>query len=1256
MSFLRLLPSVVVAAFLALYTPAALSAPHELVSRFSYGPRTPNGALTLGPDGYYWGTSVVGGARAKGTVYKVKPDGSDLHVVYSFGSKPNNTDGTGPQGGLTYDGVGFMWGTTYSGGFNGKPNIFGDIPTYGTIFKIKVSTGTLTTLVRFGDGRNKGAFPVGTLLKVGAYMWGTATGGGGPDAFGTVFKVSSAGTLTTVVPFAGPAGTSIQPLGNLFFDGKLFWGTTTGNGFNTFGTIFSIDAKGKATTAITFTGTGGANKGSRPEGALVGAGAGVLWGTTRKGGAGDLGTIFKLDTATKVLSTLVEFTGNVAPNKGAQPGPGLLSDGAGAFWGATLAGGSGDGGTVFKIDQVSEMMTTEAIFSSAGGGPTSPNAPLLSDGAGNFLGTASGGGEGSGLVFKVSQTTGTVSPLADFNGIALNPRGGLTADSAGYLWGIAANSTDPTSIPGTSIFKYDRLTGLRTRVATFPFDSSVLGKLYFDGAHTFWGAGRYGSAGDGIFKVDATTGALTSVLNFSGANDGSGPLAGLVSDGHGLLWGTNSGGGSSSDGTVFTFNPANNAFTPILSFSDTGAGNHGKNPAHALVDDGVDSMWGTNDGGMNGGGTIFKINKTSHVLTTLVEFGTTPTALGVLAASPKLGINDGAGNIWGVKSDGIMKIDITSGMVTTYPTASTEDGHASNGDFVSDGSGAFWDTFGEGGGLRSGSVVKIDRATGARTTVTEFGGNGTLPGDASGPGGPLYLAPDGYFYGTARAGATDGGGAIFRVSAAAVVTPNIETLAVVGALSFGSYVNGLGSGTFAGFLSPQPGVFGAKLRYGTKTIPATIALDGTLLVLPTGGSQYDKIGEPSGSAAVATLRHQGFNTAKNDEVLLGYLGSTPKFVARKGDLVSGPAGGYIKKFLAFDGNGPPYFFVAVLDRFGPTVTSLCVTLADGDSLNFNTIRALVRIGGNIDGNATPNTVKTLATLVALKGTVAEGRWRLDASHFGARLTLSDKSQALFSMPSSATMSTASEWTRYLGTGDPFGSFKVGALGFPGFGALGPATVVTLVSGAMPVDPAHNTLVVRSDAASDTVLARKGDPAPDAAGVAIPNAVFKSFGDPVSGSAGKTAFTATLGGVTTGTSGIWYAADGVTLKQLARVGDLAPGGGRWASFVQLVLPDGAGSGPHFLGTLTVDKAANISTANNTGIWSVKSDGTLQLTFRTGGQFDVNGAGKLLTVKSFTAFQAAANSLGAARGYDDSGHVAVLATFTDKTVALLRLTVP
>ncbi|HYR57276.1 MAG TPA: choice-of-anchor tandem repeat GloVer-containing protein, partial [Chthoniobacteraceae bacterium] len=624
MSFLRLLFAVVVAVSLAIFTPAARSASHELVSRFFYGPNGPTGPVVLGPDGYYWGTSTQGGhvagavgfygyqQAAYGTVYKVRPDGSDLQVIRSF--KHDDPDGESPAGGLTYDGAGSVWGTTST-------------TVGGTIFKIKVSDGSFKTLASVGS-------PRGALLKVGATMWGISYYGA-TLTFGAVFKVSSAGKVTYVVEFTGNGATNkgSYPEGDLIYDGKLVWGTTSTGGANDLGTIFNIDASGKLTTVVEFSGNGALNKGSKPLGALTVVDANTLWGTTSKGGASDFGTIFKLDKTTKTLTTLVEFTGNGAKNKGKAPNAALLSDGAGAFWSTTLQGGADDVGTIFKIaltfNPATDAISPQAEFTAAPPSLTGMNPKgLVDDGAGNFLGTAQGGGDNRGRFYKISKAGGALIALADFQDLALAPGGGLTADSAGNLWGVAGFAT-AQFVDGV-VFKYDRHTGLRTSVATFPqpveFHSSLsTAKLFFDGAHTMWGTTNRGGTNQtgSIFKVDTATGTLTTVMSFStnsGATNGFRPLAGLVSDGQGLLWGTTQNGGSDDDGMVFTVNPSNNAFTPLLSFTDTGASNHGKNPVRALVDDGVDSMWGTNDGGINSGGTIFKIHKTTHVLTSVMEF------------------------------------------------------------------------------------------------------------------------------------------------------------------------------------------------------------------------------------------------------------------------------------------------------------------------------------------------------------------------------------------------------------------------------------------------------------------------------------------------------------------------------------------------------------------------------------------------------------------------------------------------------------
>ncbi|MGB8170065.1 MAG: choice-of-anchor tandem repeat GloVer-containing protein, partial [Chthoniobacteraceae bacterium] len=105
-----------------------------------------------------------------------------------------------------------------------------------------------------------------------------------------------------------------------------YWGTTPDGGAYGFGTIYKVKADGSDwQVVLSFTGNGASNTGSYPFGGLVSDGGGTLWGTTYFGGTGSSGTVFKVNEATGVLTTLVEFTGVGGNNKGSYPYAALVS-------------------------------------------------------------------------------------------------------------------------------------------------------------------------------------------------------------------------------------------------------------------------------------------------------------------------------------------------------------------------------------------------------------------------------------------------------------------------------------------------------------------------------------------------------------------------------------------------------------------------------------------------------------------------------------------------------------------------------------------------------------------------------------------------------------------------------------------------------------------------------------------------------------------------------------------------------------------
>ena len=252
----------------------------------------PYAGVVQGRDGNIYGTTVDFGPNGFGTVFRMTPSGT-VTTLHSF----VGTDGSAPFGGLVQASNGNFYGTTTDGG--------DDVDCAGgcgTIFEITPG-GTFTTLHMFNnaDGMN----PYDALVQASdGNLYGTTfLGGGGSgciiDGCGTVFKITPDGTFTNLHSFDGTDGAN--PYASLIqaTDGNLY-GTTSGNSAGTgaiFGSIFEITTGGTLTNLHTF---GGAD-GEYPAAALLQATDGNLYGTASDGGANSCGafgcgTVFKLST------------------------------------------------------------------------------------------------------------------------------------------------------------------------------------------------------------------------------------------------------------------------------------------------------------------------------------------------------------------------------------------------------------------------------------------------------------------------------------------------------------------------------------------------------------------------------------------------------------------------------------------------------------------------------------------------------------------------------------------------------------------------------------------------------------------------------------------------------------------------------------------------------------------------------------------------------------------------------------------------
>ena len=642
------------------------------------------------------------------------------------------TNGAAPQAALVLGGDGYFYGTTAAGGTNGG---------YGTVFKISTN-GALTSLHSFSGGTD-GSQPEGLVQGSDGNFYGATA----PFFYvnGTVFKISANGALTTLHFFTGGSDGG-HPNGGLVegADG-YFYGTTAGGGSNAGnnGTVFKISATGALTTLYSFTGT---NDGRGPNGGLVEGTDGYFYGTTGGGGTnGGNGTVFKI-SANGALTSLHSFTGgsDAATHQAA-----LVLGGDGYFYGTTAGGGTNGGnGTVFKISTNGALTS---LHSFSGGTDGSQPEGLVQGSDGNFYGTTDSGGTsyGWGTVFKIS-ATGALTTLYSFTGTndGGGPVAGLAQGSDSYFYGTTEGGG--TNGGNGTVFKISAK-GALTTLYSFPAPNN-------DGANPSAGLAQgadgnfYGTAGSTVFKMTAA-GRLTSLYFFTGDNDGGGSKAGLVQGSDGNFYGETS-------STIFTIT-TNGALTTLYSFpADTNVGY--ATAGLALGSDG--NFYGTTAifdpwDAFYASGTVFKISPNGS-LTTLHSF-TGGNDGAVPRAEPTQG-NDG--NLYGTAFFGgpytnqdnlnlgagtVFKISPNGSLTTLYSFTGGNDGANPRAALVLGSDGHFYGTTIEGGAYGGGTVFEIT-TSGVLTTLYAFGSvtdtNGN-PLDGSAPN-TLVQGNDGFFYGT----------------------------------------------------------------------------------------------------------------------------------------------------------------------------------------------------------------------------------------------------------------------------------------------------------------------------------------------------------------------------------------------------------------------------------------------------------------------------------------------------------------------------
>lgn len=383
----------------------------------------------------------------------------------------------------------------------------------------------------------------------------------------------------------------------------------------------------------------------------------------------------------------------------------------------------------------------------------------------------------AGLMIIDGAQAATISTVATFNGSnGQFPLSGLIADAVGNLYGTT--STGGPSGFG-SVYKLNPSTGTLTTLASFNSSSGFApsyGNLLADGVGNLYGTTSIGgalSAGT-VFKLNPTTGAVTTLASFSSATTGSSANASLVADSAGNLYGTTTSGGAGSFGTVFKLNPIVGALTTLGSFDNS----TGLPPESPLVIDAAGNLYGTTtQSGAGNWGTVFKLPPGGGTPATLVAFNNTNGTF------PEGGlIADHAGNLYGVTQGGgtsgageVFKLNLATNTFSVLASFNGTNGTFPQGGLIADRVGNLYGTTQAGGANGGGTVFKVNPSTGAITVLASF-----ATSSASVSYAPLMADAAGNLWGTTHDGGANSDGTIFEVTGTGfVVTPEPASLTLL---------------------------------------------------------------------------------------------------------------------------------------------------------------------------------------------------------------------------------------------------------------------------------------------------------------------------------------------------------------------------------------------------------------------------------------------------------------------------------------------
>lgn len=746
--------------------------------------RTPQNRLLSGSDGTLYGVTSEGGTHGRGTVFKIKEDGSAFGILHHFGNVAN--DGAGPNCDLVFGRDGALYGTTLTGGVNGLGTIFRirrDGTSYQALFHFTSSTGSNPRggrLEEGGDGAWYGTTqfgPSGTIYKINqdgtgfqvlyrlggtsgsapetgvtlgsdGMLYGVASSGGQYNQ-GTMFKIGQDGSGFSVLHhFQGPAaGDGREPDGQLLelADGRLY-GTTSGSGLAPPGTIYRIKPSGSDYTLLRMFNTTNGEPGAITAGLIQGT-DGALYSTSSA-------EVFKIQPDGSGLQVLHRLSTSPPESASGYRARGLVLGTSGALFGTTSLRGIGfpGDGTIFRINQDGTDFSVLYRFQHSTNYMRLPRAPLIPGTDGLFYGTTEMGGIGTnatnGTIFSVRSNGTDIRILFVFGQGTNTARipNGLFQGSDGWLYGTTQAGGASNAGVVFKIATTGSNYGILRHMGRPSEPYMPLGRLTEGSAGWLYGTSVGGGAnGRGtVFRIQKDSGDFAVVRHFGAVTaNGVSPYGDLV-QGDGALYGTASQGGAFNLGTIYRVYGDGSGFTILHSFT---GGNAGQNPQSGLMIGSDQRLYGTTPRIVgNFAGVLFSVSMSGtdyQVLRAFPNTGTEPKGPkaplvegtdGFLYGSTLSGGTHNRGTLFRIGRDG------SSFNVLRHFGPAFNDGQTPSASLAVVGDGSFLGLT-EAGGGGTGTLFKFDPEE-ARLRVALSGSHADLTWNRSSTADTLETATD----------------------------------------------------------------------------------------------------------------------------------------------------------------------------------------------------------------------------------------------------------------------------------------------------------------------------------------------------------------------------------------------------------------------------------------------------------------------------------------------------------------------------------